>query len=77
MRIRDVVLLVQTLFFVTSSLTVQKLGFSSSAFQLYSSFLGKASDEPFELKRARVAVDYGPRLIGCKQRCKYCFVFII
>ena len=31
---------------------------------LYSSFLGSIEDETFELKRARIAVDYGPRLIG-------------
>ena len=31
---------------------------------LYSSFLGSITDETFELKRARIAIDYGPRLIG-------------
>ena len=31
---------------------------------MMSSFLGK-TEEPFEIKRARVGVDYGPRTIGC------------
>lgn len=31
---------------------------------MMSSFLGK-TEEPFEIRRARVAVDYGPRTIGC------------
>jgi hypothetical protein len=42
----------------------ERYAVSSTAIQaIGNSFLGKA-EEPFEVFRSRVAVDYGPRLIG-------------
>ena len=55
------VLLAASLFTDGLSIIFKK---STRLHPLYSSFLGSINDETFELKMNRIAIDYGPRLIG-------------